>query len=96
MSWWSKATGVFTREPRYSLTEVAIVYDMAFDKATAMYAEARKANMVEQGLLPQDHLSRADQLLNRQHLETQGHANLGRSVAEGHFKPDPDLTARDE
>ena len=85
--WWN-------RKPKYALDEIETVLDMAFDRACAMYEEARKANMVELGMLPQEHLSRADMLKNRQRLQIAGRDALGRNLAG--TPEDPDLTARDE
>ena len=82
------------REPKYSLADVETIFDMAFGAAQAMYEEARKANMIEQGLLPQDHLSRDDVLKNRQRLQMAGREALGRNLAG--TPDDPDLCARDE
>ena len=79
---------------KYTLAEVEAIFDMAFEKAQGMYEEARKANMVEMGLLPQEHLSREDMLKNRQRLQMEGRAALGRRLAG--TPDDPDLTARDE
>jgi hypothetical protein len=84
--WWGK--------PKYSLEEVEGIFDMAFDRAQGMYEEARKANMVEVGLLPQEHLSREDMLKNRQRLQLEGQQALGRRIAG--TPDDPDLCARDE
>ncbi len=82
------------REPEYTLAEFNALYAMVADKVTAMNVEARKANMIEMGLLPQEHLSRADVLKNRQRLQQEGRAALGRRLAG--TPDDPDLTARDE
>jgi len=87
MIWWN-------RKPRYTLDEYNELYGMVADKVTAMNEEARKANMVEQGLLPQEHLSRADMLANLQRLRNEGHTGLGRRIAEA--AEDEDLTARDD
>ena len=82
------------REPKYSLADVETIFDMAFDKATAMFEEARKLAALEQGLLPQEHLSREDMLKNRQRLQFEGREALGRRLAG--TPDDPDLRARDE
>ena len=84
------------RNPKYSLDDIETILDMAFDHAQGMYEEARKAYMVEQGLLPQTHLSRADMLKHRQRLQNEGHAHIGRRSAETGTPDDPDLLARDE
>jgi len=85
---------MFWFKQKYTLDEVEAVFDMAFERACAMYEEARKANMVEMGLLPQEHLSREDMLKNRQRLQMEGSAALGRRLAG--TPDDPDLTARDD
>ena len=82
------------REPRYSLDDIGVILDIAFDRAQGMYEEARRANMVELGMLPQEHLSREDLLKNRQRLQMAGREALGRNLAG--TPDDPDLTARDE
>ena len=85
--WWN-------RKPKYALDDIETILDMAFKRAQGMYEEARKANMVELGMLPQEHLSREDMLKNRQRLQMAGRDALGRNLAG---TPDnPDLTARDE
>jgi hypothetical protein len=86
---------MFNRKTRLTVEEWQGVLDVATRHAIAMYEEARKATMVEQGLLPQEHLSYDDLQKHLHRLRTDGHTNLGRSVAEGHFRRDPDLTARD-
>ena len=82
------------KEPKYTLAEFNALYATVAEKVTAMNVEARKANMVEQGLLPQEHLSRADMLKNRQRLQMEGQQALGRRIAG--TPDDPDLLARDE
>ena len=84
----------WSREPKYTLDDIETILDMAFDRACAMYEEARKQTAMEMGLLPQEHLSREDMLKNRQRLQMDGHANMGRRIAG--TPDDPDLTARDE
>ena len=81
------------KEPRYTLAEYSMLYAVVAEQVTAMNAEARKANMVEQGLLPQSHLSRADLMKHREQLDADGRTELGRRF-EG-TPEDPDLTARD-
>ena len=83
-------------EPRFTLDDFNKLYAMVADKVVAMNEEARKANMVELGLLPQSHLSRADKEKNLHKLQNDGHVSLGRSVGQGDFTDDPDLTARDD
>jgi hypothetical protein len=82
------------KEPKYTLAEFNALYATVAEKVTAMNVEARKANMVEQGLLPQEHLSREDMLKNRQRLQMEGQQALGRRIAG--TPDDPDLCARDE
>lgn len=84
----------FSRKPKYTLDDFNALYATVADKVAAMNAEARKANMVEVGLLPQEHLTREDMLKNRQRLQMEGSAALGRRLAG--TPDDPDLTARDE
>ena len=81
-------------ESRYTLAEYSLLYSVVAEQVVAMNAEARKHNMVEQGLLPQSHLSRPDVLKHRQQLELEGRAALGRRLAGA--PEDPDLTAREE
>lgn len=84
---------MFWFKPRYTLAEYNALYAVVADKVVAMNEEARKANMVEQGLLPQSHLSRKDLLEHRLELDRAGHA-----TPRGDFAgtpDDPDLTARD-
>jgi len=85
---------MFWRKAKYTLDEFNELYEMVADKVTAMNEEARKHNMVEQGMLPQEHLTREDYLKNLQRLQLDGHANLGRRVAA--VDEDEDLLARDE
>lgn len=87
MSFWRK------KERRYTLAEYNALYAVITEKVVAMHEEARKHNMVEQGLLPQTHLSREDMLKHRERLEVDGRAALGRRFAGS--PSDPDLTARD-
>ena len=81
------------RKPRYTLDEYNALYATVAEKVTEMNAEARKHNMVEQGLLPQTHLSRDDVLKHRQELQAAGRDALGRRLAG---TSDPDLLTRDE
>ena len=85
---------MFGRKPRFTLDEFSTLFGLVADKVTALNEEARKHNMVESGMLPQAHLSRDDFLKNRQRLELDGKAGLGRRMAEP--PDDPDLTARDD
>jgi len=84
----------FDRKPRFTFDEFNMFYATVADKVTAMNEEARKANMVDLGMLPQTHLSRKDMLKHRQKLELAGHSELGRRLAG--TPDDPDLTAREE
>ena len=84
---------MFSRKQKYALEEIEVILDMAFARACAMYEEARKANMVELGMLPQTHLSRGDMLKNLEHLKADGSALLGRRFGT---PEEEDLTARDD
>ncbi len=84
---------MFWRKQRYSLEDIETILDMAFDRACAMYEEARKANMVDLGMLPQTHLSRPDAMKNLERLKHEGTASVGRHIGT---REDKDLTARDD
>lgn len=78
---------------RLTLDEYNTVYAVIANKVIAMNEEARKHNMVEQGMLPQSHLSREDMLKYREQLDIAGRNALGKRLAGA---SDPDLTAREE
>jgi len=86
----------FKRTAHLTVEEYTHIFTVIADKVTALNEEARKQHMVETGLLPQEHLTREDMLKHRHNLEVSGHDALGRSVANGHFNEDPDLTRRDD
>jgi len=81
---------------RLTVDEYVRIFEIVSDKVAKLNEEARMQHMVETGLLPQAHLSRQDTLKNRRALELAGMEAIGREVAEGHFKADPDLTRRDD
>ena len=68
---------------------------LTIDEYLEVWREARNANMVELGLLPQSHLTRSDKEANLKRLQNSGHEGVGRAVAAGQFREDRDLTARD-
>ncbi len=84
---------MFWFKQKYALEDIETILDMAFDRACAMYEEARKSNMVDLGMLPQTHLSRDDMLKNLKHLRAEGGTKLGRRFGT---PEEEDLTARDD
>ena len=84
------------REPRFTVAEHNAMFAMIAENVTAMNEEARKAHMVDLGMIPQEHLTRKDLKANLQKLQLAGHERMGRHVAEAGSSEDPDLTAREE